>query len=177
MFSKLRSVASATIASAKGCSLPLSAEAARRKISCSSKSSDKLKMSTNCGRPSVSVPVLSKRIVSTPPVASKLSPDLKRIPNSEARPVPVITAVGVARPIAQGQAITKTATVLMIARASELSPLCAEMSTGIGIRYIHNTKVMTATAITMGTKTAEILSASCWMGALLDWASSTNLMI
>ncbi len=70
------------------------------------------------------MPVLSNKIVSAPPVASNASPDLKRIPSSDALPVPVITAVGVAKPMAHGQAITNTATVLMIAFASGVTVPC-----------------------------------------------------
>src|SRR5699024_2932547 len=61
----------------------------------------------NVGSPFVTVPVLSKTTVSTDCVFSKCSPPLKRTPISADRPDPAIIDVGVARPSAHGQAITK----------------------------------------------------------------------
>ena len=52
------------------------------------------------------VPVLSNTIVFTSFIFSRISPPFIRIPNLAAIPVPTITAVGVARPSAHGQAIT-----------------------------------------------------------------------
>ncbi len=52
------------------------------------------------------VPVLSKIIVVMEEIFSNTSPPLIRMPNDAATPVPTITAVGVARPSAHGQAIT-----------------------------------------------------------------------
>ena len=57
--------------------------------------------------PEVSVPVLSKTIVSIILIFSRISAPLMRIPYDAARPVPTMTAVGVARPRAHGQAITR----------------------------------------------------------------------
>jgi hypothetical protein len=54
----------------------------------------------------VRVPVLSKIIVVMEEIFSNTSPPLIRMPNDAATPVPTITAVGVARPSAHGQAIT-----------------------------------------------------------------------
>lgn len=56
--------------------------------------------------PSVKVPVLSKTIVSMFFIFSRISPPLISIPKLAANPVPTMTAVGVARPMAQGQATT-----------------------------------------------------------------------
>ena len=112
----------------------------------------------------VKVPVLSNKIVFALPVASKLSPDLNKMPSSEARPVPVMTAVGVAKPIAQGQAITRTATVLISARASRVgsSAPCIMIFCGAGGCTKNQTKkVIRAIPITIGTNTVEILSANC----------------
>ena len=58
------------------------------------------------GLPEVSVPVLSKTIVSIFFIFSKTSAPFIRIPIEAAMPVPTITAVGVAKPRAHGQAIT-----------------------------------------------------------------------
>ena len=63
-------------------------------------------MSSTSGFPSVIVPVLSKAATSIWPAFSKVSPFLIRIPYSAALPTPTVTAVGVARPNAQGQATT-----------------------------------------------------------------------
>ena len=53
------------------------------------------------------VPVLSNTIVVIDEIFSSTSPPLISIPYEAAIPVPTITAVGVANPRAQGQAITK----------------------------------------------------------------------
>ena len=68
--------------------------------------------------PSVSVPVLSNTTVSTRPALSSAAALRTRIPVSAARPVPTITAVGVARPIAHGQAMTSTAMNALSANVS-----------------------------------------------------------
>ena len=57
----------------------------------------------------MSVPVLSKTIVFILANFSKVSPPFMSIPFFAARPIPTITAVGVANPIAQGHEITSTA--------------------------------------------------------------------
>lgn len=59
------------------------------------------------GVPEVSVPVLSKTIVVIDEIFSNTSPPLIKTPKEAAIPVPTMTAVGVASPRAQGQAITK----------------------------------------------------------------------
>ena len=74
-------------------------------------------------------------------------------------------AVGVARPIAQGQAITRMD--VKILRAKENSAPVRSQTT----------KAITATAITIGTNIPATLSATFEMGAFLPCASSINLMI
>ena len=64
-------------------------------------------MSLTRGYPEVKVPVLSNTIVVIADTFSNISPPLIKIPNDAATPVPTMTAVGVAKPRAQGQAITK----------------------------------------------------------------------
>lgn len=59
------------------------------------------------GLPAVKVPVLSNIIVLIFWIFSSISAPLIIIPNLAASPVPTITAVGVAKPNAHGQAITK----------------------------------------------------------------------
>ena len=61
-------------------------------------------------RPVVTVPVLSSTTVSTRRVDSSTSGPLIRMPSWAPRPVPTISAVGVARPSAHGQAMISTAT-------------------------------------------------------------------
>ena len=67
-------------------------------------------MSVTVGWPRVRVPVLSKTRVSTPASRSRAGPLRNSRPISAARPVPTRMAVGVARPMAQGQATTSTLT-------------------------------------------------------------------
>ncbi|MNS68939.1 hypothetical protein D3C72_1022400 [compost metagenome] len=74
-------------------------------------------------------------------------------------------AVGVARPSAQGQAITSTATALISA-------------VSIGAPYSHQPiRVARAISSTVGTNTWLTLSTSFWIGAFAAWASSTRRMI
>ena len=57
--------------------------------------------------PSVRVPVLSKTTVVILLACSRMSARFMIMPSEAAIPVPTITAVGVARPSAHGQAITR----------------------------------------------------------------------
>ncbi len=82
-------------------------------------------------------------------IVSNASALRTRTPACAPRPVPTMIAMGVARPSAQGQAIISTATAFTIATAKR----------GSGPRSIQMAKVITATAITAGTNTAETLSA------------------
>ncbi len=63
------------------------------------------------GRPSVSVPVLSKASASTRASRSSAAPPLTRTPRRASRAVAASTAAGVARMRAHGQATTSTASV------------------------------------------------------------------
>ena len=63
--------------------------------------------SVTLGQPEVKVPVLSKTTVVTLLIFSSTSPPLIKTPKDAAIPVPTMTAVGVAKPSAQGQAITR----------------------------------------------------------------------
>lgn len=93
-------------------------------------------------------------------------PPLIKMPCRVARPKPTITAVGVAKPMAQGQAITKTA-------------MAFNMACGAGKLKAKNpkTKVKMATAKTAGTKTALILSANRCILGWSFWAFRTNSII
>ena len=98
-------------------------------------------------------------------VRSSTSGPLIRIPSCAPRPVPTISAVGVASPSAQGHAMMSTATEAV--KASVGSPVSASQPT----------RVASESASTIGTKTAEIRSTSRWMGALPACASSTSRAI
>ena len=63
--------------------------------------------SLTSGFPDVKVPVLSNTTTFIFSIFYKISAFLIKIPNEAASPVPTMTAVGVARPRAQGQAITR----------------------------------------------------------------------
>ena len=67
----------------------------------------------------VTVPVLSRSIVSTRRVDSRVSGPLIRIPSWAPRPVPTSSAVGVARPRAHGQAMMRTATAAVNAACDD----------------------------------------------------------
>ncbi len=116
-------------------------------------------------RPVVTVPVLSRTTVSTRRVDSRTSGPLMSRPSWAPRPVPTISAVGVARPSAHGQAMISTATAAVNAYAA-LSPVPSQ-----------NPSVATAMPITTGTKMPEIRSARRWTGALPVCATSTSRAI
>ncbi len=116
-------------------------------------------------RPVVTVPVLSRTIVSTRRVDSSASGPLIRMPSWAPRPVPTSSAVGVARPRAHGQAMISTATAAVKA---DVQPAPVPN---------HQPSVATARAITTGTKTPEIRSARRWTFAFPAWACSTRWAI
>ena len=104
-----RACAAATMAAASGCSLPRSSAAASRSSSSSVAGRERLDRAS-AGFPSVSVPVLSTRSVSTCSSRSSASAFLTSTPAVAPRPVPTMMAIGVASPSAQGQAMMSTAT-------------------------------------------------------------------
>ncbi|EKE00261.1 MAG: hypothetical protein ACD_22C00064G0001 [uncultured bacterium] len=106
-------------------------------------------VSVTSGLPFVIVPVLSKTIIFTLTADSKGSPPLTSIPFSAPLPVPTIIDVGVASPSAQGHAITIT----------EVNAISAKDNVEPITKY-QTTNVMAARIRTVGTKTAEILSAT-----------------
>ena len=121
--------------------------------------------STSSMRPSVTVPVLSRTIVPILRVSSSTSGPLMRMPSCAPRPVPTMSAVGVASPRAQGHAMMSTATAAE--KASPASPVTASQPASVAREM----------AITAGTNTAETRSASRWIGALPDCASVTRRAI
>ena len=99
-------------------------------------------MSVTSGLPRVSVPVLSSTTTSSLCARSRASPERMRMPFSAPLPVPTTMAVGVARPMAHGQAMITTET-----KASR-----ARVNAGSGPTKYQTRKVTTATASTTGTK-------------------------
>ncbi|MNL31542.1 hypothetical protein D3C87_1533360 [compost metagenome] len=75
--------------------------------------------------------------------------------------------VGVARPMAQGQAMMRTATAL----------ISAKVKAGSGPRMNQTMKVASAASMTAGTNQLVTLSTSACIGSLSACASSTMRMI
>ncbi len=155
-----------TIASPSGCSDPVSSEAARSSTPASVNPSAAT-TETTAGLPSVSVPVLSMTTVSMRPAASSASPPRTRIPASAPFPVPTMIAVGVARPMAHGQAMMTT----------PMNAVSARVNRGSGPRTNQTTKVTAAVSSTAGTKISLTRSAMRWIGALDPWARWTSSTI
>ena len=88
--------------------------------------------STSAMRPVVTVPVLSSTTVSTRRVDSSTSGPLMRMPSWAPRPVPTSSAVGVARPSAQGQAMISTATAAVNASVGAVAGAEPEPERGDG---------------------------------------------
>ena len=101
--------AAVATARAIGCSEASSTAPASRSTSPSS-SPSAATTSSSVISPVVTVPVLSSTTVSTRRVDSSTSGPLMRMPSWAPRPVPTMSAVGVARPRAHGQAMISTAT-------------------------------------------------------------------
>ncbi|MOA38306.1 hypothetical protein D3C78_1599770 [compost metagenome] len=99
---------------------------------------------------------MSSAITLTSRSACKASPLRNNTPSSAARPVPTIMEVGVASPMAQGQAIISTATAL----------ISAKVSAGDGPNTSQTRKVSAAAAITAGTNHMVTLSTNAWIGSL-----------
>ena len=119
--------------------------------------------------PTVSVPVLSTATTSASRSSCSASPLRNSTPICAARPVATMIEVGVASPIAHGQATISTATALTSAKLSA--------GTSSGSQAAPNTsqarKVSAATPITTGTNTIVTLSTSAWIGSLAPCAVST----
>jgi len=124
-------------------------------------------ISLTSGRPIVIVPVLSTTTASIFLAFSKVSAFLINIPDSAPLPIPTISAVGVARPKAHGQAIINTVT--------RVTKACVTF--GSGPTKNHNNELIIEMLITTGTKIDAILSAILWAGALLPCAFLTISII
>ena len=111
------------------------------------------------------VPVLSKTTVSMLCATSRASADLIKMPFDAPFPVPTMIAVGVARPRAQGQDMTRME--IPIERANS-NPYPAKS---------HTITAIKAMPITTGTNTPLTLSASFAIGAFELVASSTSRTI
>ena len=111
------------------------------------------------------VPVLSKTTASIRPELSRASAPLTITPSWAPRPVPTMTASGVARPSAHGQEMISTATAAVNASSAE------PPSTS------HPAMVTAAMPITTGTNTDDTRSASRCTAARPPWASATSRTI
>ena len=96
-------------------------------------------------------------------VRSRISGPLMRMPSCAPRPVPTMSAVGVASPSAHGHAMISTAT------AAENAAVASPVTTS------QPTSVASESASTIGTKTLDTRSTSRWIGAFPDCASATSL--
>ena len=88
-----------------------------------------------------------------------------RIPSCAPRPVPTMSAVGVASPSAHGHAMISTATAAE--NAASASPVTTSQPASVASER----------ASTIGTKTLDTRSTRRWIGALPDWASATSRAI
>ena len=170
-----------------GCSLPRSTEPANLMSSSCSLFTIHCPCTTESvisGLPLVIVPVLSKMTIFTSLKVWIASPERIRMPFSAPLPLPTINAVGVAKPRAQGQAMTSTDTIDTIANVSTPRSGFTQgrkvpALTSVFIKTGKTTQARTvnaAMAITIGTKTPVTLSANSWMGTLEPWHSSTSLI-
>ena len=135
------------MARAIGCSLAFSTAPTSDSASCRLMPSMQT-TSTRVISPVVTVPVLSSTTVSMRRVLCSTSIPLITIPICAARPLPTMSAVGVARPSAHGHAMMSTATAALNA-ASVWRPADNP-----------NTSVRNEIANTTGTNTALTLSAT-----------------
>ncbi len=158
--SSRRSRAACTRAAPTGCSEDRSTAAARRSRPAESPST--AITSWTRMRPVVRVPVLSNTTVSMRPQRSSTSPLRIRMPFAAARPVPTISATGVASPSAQGQAMISTAVAARTACAG--SPRSTSQAPAVS----------RLRPMITGTNTPATRSASRCTGALCACASSTS---
>mmetsp|Transcript_98932 Transcript_98932/g.236051 ORF Transcript_98932/g.236051 Transcript_98932/m.236051 type:complete len:468 (-) Transcript_98932:1421-2824(-) len=135
-------------------------------------------ISVTLGLPSVMVPVLSKTTASTKWAASRAWPPLMSTPLLAPTPVPTITAVGAARPRAQGHATTSTEMAIIRLKEKALwrsaSGNWSIFTTPKWSSSSHSTSVARLRTMTVGTNTPETLSANSCTGARCDCACSTS---
>mmetsp|Transcript_25961 Transcript_25961/g.55571 ORF Transcript_25961/g.55571 Transcript_25961/m.55571 type:complete len:319 (+) Transcript_25961:736-1692(+) len=130
--------------------------------------------SVTAGLPLVRVPVLSKSTALAFDATSRVSPPFMRIPWLAPTPVPTMTAVGVARPRAHGQLMTRDAMPNIREKAIGFSSPYQPLGTKPVLQHIHHTKnVKNEKRTTTGTKIEAIESASFCMGTCFDCASCT----
>ena len=106
------------------------------------------------------VPVLSNTTVCTWWAVSKALPPLINTPFCAPIPVPTITAVGAARPRAQGHATTSTEIAIMRLKVMGFWRLGREVTKPQWVKITHRMKVNKLRVITTGTKTPEMRSAN-----------------
>ena len=110
------------------------------------------------------MPVLSTTSVSARPISSIASALRISTPSRAPRPVPTMIDIGVARPSAQGQAISST----------EIAAMRPNPVAGGGPNNAHAANATTATASTAGTNQPATTSASFWIGARERCAAATS---
>mmetsp|Transcript_5553 Transcript_5553/g.14110 ORF Transcript_5553/g.14110 Transcript_5553/m.14110 type:complete len:115 (+) Transcript_5553:1195-1539(+) len=106
-------------------------------------------------------------IESTFEATSNASPPLIRMPRLAPRPQPTTTAVGVAKPSAQGQEITKQAIPNIKLNVVGSSPRSSYQEAGTTFdsqSAYHTMYVRSEVRHTVGTNTAETESATVWIG-------------
>mmetsp|Transcript_7398 Transcript_7398/g.18826 ORF Transcript_7398/g.18826 Transcript_7398/m.18826 type:complete len:354 (-) Transcript_7398:838-1899(-) len=122
------------------------------------------------------VPVLSSAMVSTPAAASNTSPPRSSSPSLAPADVATSTAVGVARPSAQGHATTSTSVASLSAPSTDPAPPDASISapgnTASPAR-LQKAKVEAEAAMTAYTNGPATASARRWTGAARACASAT----
>ena len=156
---KFRSVAALTNAVASGWLACASTLAAICNTSSTAIDLSTITWSTIVGLPMVKVPVLSSTTVSMLPAASRLCASLNQTPWRAATPIPAMIAAGVAKPKAQGHAMTNTETA------------CIKAVSIIPVSHHVTPKVISAMTTTTGTNTAVTLSARRAKLAFEPWAS------
>ncbi len=123
-------------------------------------------ISTTSGRPSVSVPVLSNTTTVSRLAFSSAAALLNRMPFAAPRPVPTMTAIGVARPSASGHAMTNTVIVSVSANTA-----------GWPSHPYQTANVATPATMAASTSHCAARSARSCPGAFEFCASCTSLTI
>ena len=116
------------------------------------------------GAPPSAFPSCRRRPSSRAPPSRGLPASRRRRPSCAPRPVPTTSAVGVARPRAQGQATRRT----------DVAARSARRSFGSGPKSIQPAKERSARTTTTGTKTAATRSTRRWTGAFVACACLTS---
>ena len=162
-----------TIACPRACSEDCSTEATSASKSFVIRRSSFVTMSVTSGCPRVSVPVLSKIIAPTWEVSSSAVAFLNKMPFCAPSPVPIITAVGVARPSASGHAMTTTVIAMVNAQTNGVTSGGTKLRPSVNQPSSVNVPIIIAAA----TSHCAARSASRCAGAFEFCAACTNFTI